>query len=114
VERTSTYSGGKPSSKVTLQLNTVYEGPEGLVQVYTLDGVLWIVSEFYLDLTKTQNMADTALVAYEVFKALKNKGVERVYCLAGSQSAFDFNRTLGWESANHVINGTHEVMVKEL
>lgn len=105
---------GKLSTPVGPRLNTVYEGPEGLITVSVMSGLVWVFARFDLDLRSRSNILRTAEVTNSFFAALKEKGVLYVYCIAENKSAVKFNEMLGWKSTNTVIHDKYEVMEKEL
>lgn len=105
---------GKPITREELRLKKVYEGPEGSVHLYVVQGVLWIAATYSLDLTKRDNLLSTVAVAQAVFDKLKNEGVRYVYCMADSKEALKFNEMLGFTSVNAIVHDKYEVMEKEL
>jgi len=109
-----TSSGGKLSTPEGPRLNTVYEGPEGLITASVMSGLVWVFARFDLDLRSRSNILRTAEVTNAFFAALKEKGVLYVYCIAENKSAVKFNEMLGWVSTNTVIHDRYEVMEKEL
>lgn len=92
----------------------MYDGPEVKVSLYTFNSVLWITAEYRKDLHSTHNYLKVIGIALELFQALKDKGVERVYCTAETPAEIKFNETLGFELEGTLVNGRHEIMVKEL
>ena len=105
---------GKLPTPAGPRLNTVYEGPEGLITASVMSGLVWVFARFDLDLRSRSNILRTAEVTNAFFAALKEKGVLYAYCIAESKSAVKFNEMLGWVSTNTVIHDKYEVMEKEL
>jgi len=107
-------SDGKPRTLGPLSLKRVYSGPEGNIDLFVHEGALWVAGEFDKDLTKTGNVVATADLTFALFETLREHGVKHLYCCAGNQSSFNFNRMLGFETTHRILVDKYEVMVKDL
>jgi hypothetical protein len=104
---------GKLDTKAPLTLNTVYDGPEVKIALFTYDSLLWVAANYKQNLNNTHNYLRAVEIALELFAALKEKGVQRIYCTAETESAIRFNEGLGFELVGATVQDRHEVMVKE-
>ena len=113
MEKTSISLDGKLDIKGLQTLNVVYDGPEGKITLYTFNSVLWVSAEYRQNLMITHNYLRAVEVALELFAALKDKGVQRLYCLAETEAEIKFNEMLGFELEGVTVADRHEIMVKE-
>lgn len=85
----------------------IYEGEEGIVFLSQYPEIfedrIFLSAAYFLDLTKTSGYRKTLSVIDRLFDVLVEVGIDEVYCLVHSQSAFNFNERLGFEANDEAI-----------